>query len=404
MAPASVERPVKKSLALRLWGFGARLLVFAAIGFAVFYGQRLLPRKSIPVRTARAMVGTVREVVSASAAGEVAPAIHATLRAEIAGRVVALLARRGARVKMGELILSIDAADLDARLKQAQAAASAAMAQRAQAEARLATLRRQAERAQLLAQRGAGPMQLSEDAQASVTEAERALQVADGQLAQAQAALQAARVQRRRAELVAPFAGLLTDVAVSVGDSLTPGVPVVEVIDDSRLHVDATVDEADAARVRIGQLAELRLDAWPDRTFAGQVVRLDPVVKRDLKGARTLTVEVEVSSVDSARAFGLMPGMSANVEILVTEKKDVLSIPANVIVGRGMNRFVYVVQPDSRGYRVRRQPIVIGLANWERAEVLSGLHAGELVVASLNEKGLDDGVGVTLIDTPASGR
>lgn len=369
----------------------------------VWYGLRLLPRKVVTVRVARAALGTVRDVVSSSTAGEVAPETHATLRAEIAGRVVAVRASRGTRVKKDEVILSLDAADLDARLRQAQAALQAAKAQRAQAEARRLMLSRQAERARLLAQTGAGPLQASEDASALSAEAESAVQAADGQREQAEAALQVAQVQRRRADLLAPFDGLLTDVKVSVGDSLAPGNPVVEIIADSRLHVDAAVDEADAARVRLNQPAELRLDALPGRVFTGRVSRVDPVVKRDLKGARTLTVEVEVAGDEAARAAGLRPGMSANVEIIVAEKQNVLAVPSNVIVGRGVSRFVYVVQPDGRGYHLRRQPVEVGLSNWERAEIVAGLSQNALLVASLNEKGLDDGVRVQLAEPPGGG-
>src|SRR5689334_12616430 len=99
-----------------------RLLLLVAVAMAVWYGLRLLPRKLTFVRTARATMGTVRDVVSSSTAGEVAPELHATLRAEIAGRVVGVRARRGDRVKKGEPIVLINPADLDARLWQAQAA------------------------------------------------------------------------------------------------------------------------------------------------------------------------------------------------------------------------------------------------------------------------------------------
>lgn len=389
-----------KSSSARLGPLGLvlRLSLVVVLFAAVWAGIRLWPRKMISVRVVPAVVGTVRDVVSSSSAGEVSPEQRATLRAELAGRVVAVRAKRGDRVKLGELIVSIDPADLDARLRQAQAALDAATAQRSQAEARLHSLRRQAERARLLAQGGAGPITVSEDANAMVEEGESGVRAADGQKAQALASLQLARVQRARADFVAPFDGLLTEVVPNVGDSLTLSAPVLELIADSRLHVDATVDEADAARVRLEQPAELRLDALPGRTFAGKVARVDPVVKRDLKGARTLTVEVEVSDTQTARAAGLKPGMSANVEIIVAEKQNVLSVPANVIVGRGVNRFVYVVEPEDNGHRSRRRTISVGLANWDRAEVLSGLTPGARLVASLNEKGLDDGARVTPVD------
>lgn len=354
------------------------------------------PRRLPTVRVARVVLGGVRDVVSSASAGEVTPVMHATIRSELAGRVLAVNHQRGARVARNAIIVQLDPADLDARLRQAQAAVDAATAQRAQAEARFATLRRQAERAQLLAQAGAGPLQISEDARSAVQEGESALRAAEGQKAQALAALQLARVQRSRCELAAPFDGVLTEVAANPGDSLSPGVPVFQIVDDTRLHVDAVVDEADAVRVLVGQSAELHLDALPGRTIAGRVARVDPIIKRDLKGSRSLTVEVEVEDLRAARAGGLRPGMSANVEILVAEKQQVLAVPSNVIVGRGVSRFVYRLSPQGAAYRVHRQPVEIGLANWDRTEITSGLSANTLVVTSLNEKGLEDGATVRI--------
>ncbi len=388
MAAKSAEpRPLTQRLRVLLI-----LVLVGALGAAVKWWPRKLPA----VRVTRVAVGAVRDVVSSSSAGEVTPVMHATVRSELAGRVLVANYPRGARVLRNAVIVQLDPADLDARVRQAQAAVDTAAAQRAQAEARYTTLTRQAERAQLLAQAGAGTLQISEDARAAVKEGESALKAAEAQRAQALAALQLARVQRSRCELSAPFDGVLTEVAASPGDSLSPGVPVFQIVDDTRLHVDAVVDEADAVRVQVGQSAELHLDALPGRSIAGRVARVDPVIKRDLKGSRSLTVEVEVANLAAARAAGLLPGMSANVEVLVAEKQQVLSIPSNAIVGRGVSRFVYRLAPQGANYRVHRQPVEIGLANWDRTEITAGLGENTLIVTSLNEKGLEDGAQVSI--------
>jgi HlyD family secretion protein len=320
------------------------------------------------------------------------------VRADLGGQVVAVHFERGARVRKHDLVVALDPADLNARLQQAHAAVASAEAQRLQAMARLTTLRRQAQRAQVLTERGAGTAQVSEDAQSAVQEATQAVQAATSQHASALAALEVAKVARMHADIRAPFDGVLTDVPVHLGESLPPSSPVLHLIDDGRLHVDASLDEADAARVKEGQSASLHLDALPDRNIAGRVTRVDPVVKRDLKGARTLTVEVEVEGLPQARALGLRPGMSANVEILVAEKRDVLAIPSNAIVGRGVNRFVYLLEPEGRFFRAKHRNVEVGISNWERTEISSGLSAGALVVLSLNEKGFEEGKLVTPIE------
>jgi HlyD family secretion protein len=209
-------------------------------------------------------------------------------------------------------------------------------------------------------------------------------------------------VARDKAVLSAPFDGLLIDEHPDPGEQLAPGTPVFEIIDDSALHVEASVDEADASKVHVGQPATLRLDALPDQTISGRVSKLGPAVHKDLKGARILPIEVVVADAQAAARAGLRSGMSANVEIVVAEKDGVVSLPTNVIVGRGAKRTVFVVE-DARACtwkdqlsgpcrdRARVHSIEVGMSNWDRSEILSGETVGSAVVATLNVKDLEDG-------------
>ena len=380
----------------RLAKWIGRVVFILALIVAGVVARRMWPERPLAIRAAHVQLGTVRDVVSSSTAGEVAPESKATLRAELGGQVVAVAKKRGERIKKGELLARLDPSDLDVKLRQATAAVATAEAQVQQAAARVETMKRQSERATKLLLGGAGTAQVSEDTAAALLESSRALLTVQSQREQALAQLVAAKVARAKADILAPFDGLLTDVHIQLGDSAAPTAPVAHIIEDSRLHVDATIDEADVARVKPGQSAELHLDALPNRTISGRVTRTDPAVKRDLKGARTLTVEVEVSDLEVARAAGLLPGMSANVEILVAEKAGVLAIPSNLIIGRGLNRFVYALVPEGKLHRVRKRAVEVGLSNWDRSEIIRGLSAGELLAASLNDKGLDDGVLVSL--------
>jgi HlyD family secretion protein len=171
-----------------------------------------------------------------------------------------------------------------------------------------------------------------------------------------------------------------------------------DLMEDSRLHVEAALDEADIGRVAIGQPASLRLDALSGHAIRGHVSKLDPTVRKDDKGARSLTVEVEIDDVAAARAAGVRPGMSANVDIRVAEKPDVPNLPSNVIVGAGAKRTVYRIQDG----RARQVPVRVGLASWDRSEILSGLAEGDQVIATLNAKGLVDGAAV--VTSKAGGR
>jgi len=351
---------------------------------------RLMKRPPLDVETVKAARGTVTDEISSASAGEVMAERDAQVRAELSGRVLAVKHKRGERVKKGDPIVVLDSSDLDARLRQAQATLEAQRAQVAQADAHADAAKKTAEREKSLAEKGAEPQQMADDAEARSKEADAAAQASHAQLDQASAALQVAKVARSHAELTAPFDGLLADLTVDPGDELTVGAVVFQVVDDSRLRVEAPIDEADIGKVQVGQKASLRLDALPDHPIAGVVSRMDPTVRRDEKGARTLKLEVEVLNLKDAVEKGLRPGMSANVDVRVAEKPDLVNLPTNVIVGRGTRRTVFVVENGV----AREKPVQVGLASWERSEILSGVSEGQEVVSSLNAKGLADGVPV----------
>lgn len=367
-----------------------RLFVLALSITAGWFLRRSLKPKPLLVDTVVVERGTVRDEVSSASAGEVMAAQKATVRAEISARIVAVNHRRGERVKRGDAVVTLDTRDLDARLKEALATIASQRAAAAQAEARAEASRATAERERRLADRGAEPVKAAEDAAAQAREADAALSTAKAAVDQSQAAYQVARVARTNAVLTAPFDGLLSDVFVEVGDQTVPASNVFEIIDDSSLHVEATFDEADIARIKLGQSATLRLDALPDHPLAGVVSKLDPTVRTDAKGARTLRIEVAVVDLAAALAAGVRPGMSANVDVRVAEKSGVLSLPTSVIIGRGTKRSVDLIQNGV----VEERPIKVGISSWERTEIAAGLKAGDRVVSSLNVKGLAPGVRV----------
>ncbi|HZS42122.1 MAG TPA: efflux RND transporter periplasmic adaptor subunit [Polyangia bacterium] len=369
-----------------------RLALVGGLAALVALAPRALKKPPVAVETVRVEKATVRDEVSSSTAGEVMPERHATVRAELGARVMAVKHRRGDRVARGDVIVALDAADLDARIAQAQATVEAQAAQVAQAEAHTQAAARSAERSKALFDKGAGTSQMAEDTAAALREAREAVNAARGLHAQSLAALRVARVARSKAELTAPFAGQLVEVNPDPGEELAPGTPVFEIIDDSKLHVEASIDEADVGRVRVGQPATLKLDGMPNQPIAGVLSKVGPTVRKDLKGARTMPIEVDVVDVPGATKAGLRSGMSANVEIRVAEKADVVSLPTNVIVGRGTRRTVFRVEDG----RARVREVQVGLSNWDRSEILGGVSVGDQIVATLNAKQLEDGAPVAV--------
>jgi len=382
--------PAKRPLRKRRSPWPVRIVVILAVVACGLYLAWRAKKKPIAVETIRVERGAVIDEISSSSAGEVMATRTVMVRAELMGRVLTVRHKRGERVKKGDIVVALDAADLSARLDQAEATLDTKRAQLGQSEVHAEAEANSAGRAQRLAKHGAETSQAADNAVAEAREAKAATQAARAQLAQSQAALRVARVARSHTNLAAPFDGLLADVFVNAGDEIQTGTDIFQVVDDSELHVEANIDEADIGRVKVGQPAALRLDALPDHPVPGLVSKLDPTVRKDEKGARTLRIEVSVTNLAKAVEAGIRPGMSANVDVQVAEKLNVLSLPSNVIIGRGTKRSVYVIA----GGIARARSVQIGLSSWARTEIVSGLTEGEVVVGTLNVQGLADGMPV----------
>jgi HlyD family secretion protein len=128
--------------------------------------------------------------------------------------------------------------------------------------------------------------------------------------------------------------------------------------------------------------ARINLDAFADRSFPGHVRRIAPYVLDQEKQARTVEIEAEFDDPEA----GLLPGYSADVEVILDSREDVLRIPSAVIHDR--NRvFVY----DPAAGVIHDAEIAIGISNWEFTEVVSGLDEGDRVVSTVDREGVEDG-------------
>jgi HlyD family secretion protein len=165
---------------------------------------------------------------------------------------------------------------------------------------------------------------------------------------------------------------------------------VIDLIDPGSMYVSAPMDEVDSGAVRTGQQAIVSVDSHPDVEMPGRVVRVAPYVL-DVE-AQNRTVEIEVEIDDAEFASTLLPGTSADVEVILEVRSAVLRIPTAALLE---NRRVLV--PEN-GHLVMRE-VEIGLKNWDWAEVTSGLEGGDLVVISLDRVEVEDGARVEVEET-----
>lgn len=369
-------------------------LIFTAIAGAgaVAYVKRREP--PIEVSVVKVERGEVREMISGAAAGEVKPARRVTVRSELAGTVAKVLKKKGERVAAGELIVAFTSDELDARLLQADANVEAALVAIQVAEQRSKVTQRALDRATKLRATDAISEVEFDRIQTENDVAAHGVRTAEAAKKQASAAKKLAEVALKRTQLHAPFAGVLQDVFAELGVQVAPAQAMFDLIDDAGIRVEVPIDESDLARVSVGQSVILRTDSARDHLISGTVTFIPPAVGRSSEGSPLEGVQLQTSKersirieVTPAETKELIVGASVNAELLVSAKPDVVFVPSQVVIGRGVERSVFQVEKGI----LKRRTFTPGLTSWERTEVVRGLEAGEMIVSSLNVKGLEEG-------------
>ncbi len=368
----------------------ARWLPWLAAAAAVAVALRLtvFAPAVVPVTVFRAAKGRVEQSVTNSRAGTVKSRRRATLSSEVGGRVKELPARKGARVKRGDILMRIADGDYRAQVAQQEAALAAAQSSRSEACRTAEQLDRELARNKALSREQLVSPELIDQLQSRRDAAAASCEAAGARIRQARAALEVARVNLEKTVLRAPFDGVVADVTTEVGEWITPSPPglpippVIVLLDTDAIYVSAPMDEVDVAKVRVGQPVRITLDAYPGRSFPGRVTRVAPYVLDTQEQNRTFEIEAEFD--DRAFARQLPPGASADVEVILDGRDDVLRIPSYALLEGGR---VLVV----RGGRLESRKIETGLQNWQFAEVTSGLSTGDPVVVSLDRAEVREG-------------
>ncbi len=366
-------------------------VIIALIGLALFWFNRPQP---IPVVLKEVAAGKVEATLANTRAGTVEACQRTKLSTIIGGRIEYLGVKEGDRVKKGQLLLKLwnDDQQAQAALSQAQVV----LAGKRVEEVCIAAVNaeKEAKRQSELREKGFVSSSREEAARTDAEVRRASCNTAKADVAQAEAKFRATRVEQGRVALYAPFDGTVAKIVGELGEYSTPsppGVPTppaIDLIDDSCLYVKAPMDEVDAPKIKAGQTVRITLDALPGKQIPGKVRRVAPYVSAVEKQARTVDIEVDF---DQPEATGkLLVGYSADVEIILAGRDQVLRIPTAAIQEGGR---VLVFNADSG--KLEERQIKAGLANWEYTEVLDGLSAGDRIVTSLEKEGVKAGAKVT---------
>lgn len=347
---------------------------------------------AIAVLTHEVTRGTVESTLANTRAGEVEACQRTRLATIVGGRIDYLGVREGDRVHQGQVLMRLWHGDVDARLAVNRAQLASARQRVGEACAVAENAEREANRQAQLVQRGFVSASVEERARSDARARRAACNTARAEIDTAQAQLDATTVDRQRLVLVAPFAGTVAKITGELGEisiPSPPGVPTppaIDLIDDSCLYVKAPMDEIDAPKIQPGLPVRITLEALPSKVFEGKVKRVAPYITAVEKQART--VEVEVDFVHPEEARGLLVGYSADVEIVLATRTEVLRIPTAALREGGS-----VLVVNSAGV-LEERVLRTGIANWEQTEVVDGLQAGEHIVTSLEREGVRAGAHV----------
>ena len=381
---------------MRRWAIRiAILVVLVAAGLAL--RATVFRPKPIEVQAQPVGRGRVEETVTNTRAGTVKARRRAPLAPEVGGRILSITHREGERVQAGEVLMRLDASLNEAQVTLSRRELQAMEAQREQACLTVERSRRELSRLSRLAKEGIVSADALDQAQTATRTAEASCRSARAAVEQARAGVDLSSRRVQQSVIRAPFDGVVGDLSVEVGEWTTPSPPgmpippVMDILDPDSLYISAPMDEVDSSRIQKGQPVRVTVDAYPGRSFSGQVLRVAPFVLDVEEQNRTVEIEVNLDNPDQVR---LLPGTSADVEVVLEVRPDVLRVPTPALLEGGK---VLVVKDG----KLEERTVRTGLRNWDWTEVLEGLAPGDLVVTSLDKPEIKAGAEVTIAQTPA---
>jgi len=390
----------------RRWIWIAAFLIIAGGG-----GYLLRKRLSTPTGPKFETTTVDRGPITAkvTATGTLSALVTVQVGTQVSGRIDKILVDFNSTVKKGQVIAKIDPLLFQASLEQARANYAASVGNVFKLQARADDGKLQLERAQALFERKAIAQQDLDTARANSRAADGDLVAAKGNLQQAKASLHQAEVNLQYTTIISPTTGVVISRSVDVGQTVAASLsaPTLFLIaeDLTKMQVDTSVSEADIGKLKSGMSATFTVDAYPTKTFRGQIRQL----RNAPQTVQNVVTYDAVIDVDNSE-LKLKPGMTANVTFVYAERDDVLRLPSAalrfrpppaLVEGRaeaaGKSARADTDGPKSaarrsiwvlRGAAATSVPISIGISDGSHVEVTEGdLKEGEAVVTDASGAG-----------------
>lgn len=383
---ALVIRTPKKSPGSkkRIFIIAGVILILAIIIFLNFKSQR---EKAITVTVEKVERHDLTSVVSAS--GEVKPKKNVNISAHISGRIVKIGVEEGQRVEKNDFLLKLDSTQYEANADRDQAVIRTYRAELIKAEAQLKKDESFYERQKKLYDEMLISGEQLEAAKTSYDISKAAHEAIMYQIRQAQAALESTLDMLSKTVYHSPIDGIITSLRVEegeiamIGTMNNPGTVLMTIADLSVMEVEVEVDETDVISLTLGQKADIRIDALPDRVLQGEVTEIgSSALQKAVTTEESKDFKVVITLENPPE--NLKPGLSASADIITAERKNVLAIPISGLVLKekednedkdrdGQEEGVYIIK-DSRA---KFHPVEKGIMGELMMEIISGLEEGQ---------------------------
>lgn len=335
-----------------------RVLLLLILAFAIFGGlaatkylqvQRMIEKFSAPQPPTPVAVANVERAEwprSLSGVGSISAVQDVTVTTEVAGQVESIRFESGAHVGAGDVLVTLEASIDEAELAGLEAALELTELQFARAR----KLRRER------------------------TMSEAQYDEAGARRAEAAALVRAKRAFIAKKTIRAPITGTLGIRRIDLGDYLAPGAEIVGLQSLDTVFVDYRLPERDLDRLRIGQQIEVRVQAYPERNFSGEITAIDPAID---VATRMVRIRASLPNPDDL----LRPGMFAAVDTREKRPDEVLIVPTTAITYSPYGNSVYLVVAADGGLKVKRRQVETGEIRDGFIAVTSGVAVGDRVVA-----------------------
>ncbi len=343
------------------------------------------------------MVPVLRERIQAkvSASGHIHAVQKVDVSANIMGKVTRLAVKEGDAVKAGQFLLEIDPSLSKAIVEGSEASLKALGQDLEATRVKLDQAKKDFVRAESNRRAGIISQAEHDNARATLATAETMAMGAQRRVEQAKAGLSQSQVGLNYATLTSPMDGVVTAKRIERGETVVigvqnqPGTVLLTISDMSKVEAEMEVDEAAIPSVKLGQKAEIRIDAYANKVFTGEVTEVggSPILKANVNEAIKFKVKVWVKNPP----LTIKPGLSAQADIFTGSREDAVAVPIQALVTREIQpKAGQASQPgtprDEEGVFVaeagkcRFVPVKTGLIGDLNIEVLEGLKGGEQVI------------------------